>query len=161
MGCLSHSMSMETSYPILNPHFIPEEEKREIEQFYEFLRAHPAALVAPDGVEKRIPESVYKLLMQIVQDLNQGRSVAILNTEQELTTAQASNLLAVSRQFLCNLVDRGDIPHHMAGTHRRILARDILEYKAKRDLARHQLLRNMVDSDSGPYEITDEDVRPD
>lgn len=153
-------MSVASAETVLHSHFILEDEKRGIQQFYEFLQAHPAVLIAPDGSAKHIPESVYRLLTQIVQDLDQGRSVAILNTEQELTTAQASGLLGVSRQFLCNLVDRGDIPHRMAGTHRRVRVRDILAYRTKRDAERRQVLRRMVDADTGPYEITEEDVRP-
>ncbi len=37
----------------------------------------------------------------------------------------------VSRQFLIKVLERGDTPHHMVGTHRRIYVRDLPVYKAK------------------------------
>jgi excisionase family DNA binding protein len=37
---------------------------------------------------------------------------------------KAVAMLAVSRQFLVNLLEKGEIPYHMVGTHRRIYALD-------------------------------------
>ena len=60
----------------------------------------------------------------------------------------------VSRQFLVNLVEQGDIPFHMVGTHRRVYAKDVLQFKAKRDQTRRKLLRDLVRAEvaDGTYE---------
>ena len=55
-------------------------------------------------------------------------------------------MLGVSRQFFVNLLDKGEIPHHMVGTHRRVLIRDVLAYKEKRNKARKAVLSAMVQS---------------
>ena len=44
----------------------------------------------------------------------------------------------MSRQFLIGLLEKKEFQCHMVGTHRRLYARDVLAYKAKRDAVRKQ-----------------------
>jgi excisionase family DNA binding protein len=85
--------------------------------------------------------------------------VAILQERQGLTTVQASRLLGVSRQFLVNLIDSGEIMHHMVGTHRRVYLKDLMEYKQRRDNARRAVLNQMVQSEleAGVYGVVPDD----
>jgi len=53
-------------------------------------------------------------------------------------------LLGVSRQFLVNLLEGGEIPYHTVGTHRRVYAEDLFRYKARRDLNRHRAIRELA-----------------
>ena len=64
-------------------------------------------------------------------------------------------MLGVSRQFLIKLLERGDIPHHMVGTHRRIYVRDLLAYKTRRDSTRRKILDNLAraEAEDGLYEL--------
>jgi excisionase family DNA binding protein len=70
-------------------------------------------------------------------------------------------MLGVSRQFLIRLLERGEIPHHMVGTHRRIYVRDLLAYKVKRDSKRRQVLDELThaEAEDGLYDLERADDR--
>ncbi len=53
-------------------------------------------------------------------------------------------MIGVSRQFLVNLLEAGEIAYHKVGTHRRIYVHDLMKYKAKRDSQRSKTLRDLV-----------------
>ena len=148
---------MATAEAILSRIDIPQHEQKEILELYRkaVLKGTEAQLISPQGEIKKLPEAVYNLLVQILKDLSEGCSVAILQERSGLTTVQASKMLGVSRQFFVNLLEKGEIPHHMVGTHRRVLIRDVMAYKAKRDKARNAVLRAMVQSedDAGVYDV--------
>ena len=83
-----------------------------------------------------------------------GKAISIVPEHQQLTTQRAANILGVSRPFLVRLVENGDIPFHMVGSHRRIYLRDLLDYKRRRDAARHEAIDNMArtEMESGTYD---------
>jgi excisionase family DNA binding protein len=51
----------------------------------------------------------------------------------------------MSRQFLVNLLEKGEIPFRKVGTHRRVLFKDLLEYEKKRDKQRRESLDRFSD----------------
>src|SRR5271157_89841 len=117
---------------------IPREEQKEIEQLYETLQQMEAKLIGPDGKAEILPANLNAFLFGLLRDLNAGNSVTILQNKAQLTTVEASKLLGMSRQFLVKLLDKGEIPFHKVGTHRRIYARDVLSYKKQRDINRRK-----------------------
>jgi len=50
----------------------------------------------------------------------------------------------MSRQFLVQLLEKGEIPFHRVGTHRRLYVRDVIAYKAKRDTTRRKTLDDLA-----------------
>ena len=128
---------------------ISEQDQKDILNNYAKLRAAEAKLVGPDGKTQRLPANVNAFLYQILADLKDGKSITILQSNAELTTVEAAKVLSVSRQFLVQLVEGGQIPFHMVGTHRRVYARDLLAYKAKRDSARRKTLDDLAHSEMG------------
>jgi excisionase family DNA binding protein len=64
--------------------------------------------------------------------------------QEEFTTIEVGKILGMSSQFLVGLLEKGEIPFHMVGTHRRMYARDVLAYKAKRDLSRRTALDDLA-----------------
>ncbi len=123
---------------------ISQREQREVVETYSKLRASEAKLVGPDGRAEILPNNLYSFLLRLLADLRAGQTVTLLQNRHELSTIEASKVLGMSRQFLVRLLDRGEIPFHMVGTHRRMYARDVLAYKVKRDLSRRKTLDDLA-----------------
>ena len=123
-------------------------DQTDIQGLYDSLRRGKAQLISPEGKGQRLPASVNQFLTELLALLNQGKPIHIIQNQATLTTVDAAALIGVSRQYLVNLLERGEIPHHLVGTHRRIYARDLFVYKAKRDSARKSALRDLVKSEA-------------
>ncbi|HWZ43756.1 MAG TPA: excisionase family DNA-binding protein [Candidatus Saccharimonadales bacterium] len=119
-------------------------EQQEIRSIYEKLREEEAKLVGPDGRTEVLPNNVYSFLLRLLADLRAGNSVTILQSMHRLTTVEAAKVLGVSRQYLIQLLEKGEIPFEKVGTHRRIFVRDALAYKAKRDVERRKILNDLA-----------------
>lgn len=111
-------------------------------------------LVGKSGEVVSIPSSVRTLLAEIARNMEAGRVVSVLVESRDLTTQSAANLLGVSRPFVVSLLEDGKLPFHMVGSHRRVYSQDVLEYKAKRDMARHKAIQSLAREDvqAGTYD---------
>jgi len=130
-------------------------ESTEIQELYRlFLLEKAPALVGPDRVAIPIPESIFKILIQVVGYMNQGKGVSIIPVMQELTTQRAANMLGVSRPFLIGLLNAREIPCHKVGTHRRIYLKDVMAYSERRDKVRQRILAEIAkkDVEDGTYD---------
>jgi excisionase family DNA binding protein len=123
------------------------EDRRDVLKLYDAIRRGKAKLVSPDGEIKQLPDSLYSFLIELIGLLNEGHCVYIVQNQAKLTTVEAATMLGVSRQFLVNLLEKGEISYHMVGTHRRIYAQDLLQYKAKRDGQRRTTLRDLINAE--------------
>ncbi|WP_321472533.1 excisionase family DNA-binding protein [uncultured Paludibaculum sp.] len=132
----------------LVPLAISETDQKQVLALYQQIQRSRAKLVGPDGKTQSLPVSLYEFLVKLIADLCEGQSVAIVQNDAQLTTAEGARVLGVSRQFLIKLLERGDMPHHMVGTHRRIYVRDLLSYKAKRDSKRRQVLDELTSAEA-------------
>jgi excisionase family DNA binding protein len=79
-----------------------------------------------------LPATAVRLLTDMLAHLAEGRSVAVMTEDAELTTQQAADMLNVSRPHLVKLLEQGDLPFHRAGTHRRVRLRDLLAHRQRR-----------------------------
>ncbi len=107
-------------------------------------QARRPRLVGPAGEKVELPESVFHLLRQVIHHLARGDSVALVPRGRELTTQQAADLLNVSRPYLIQLLEQGEIPFTKTGTHRRIRFEDLMAYKVNRDRLRRQGLARLT-----------------
>lgn len=148
----------ETQVPLA----ISETDQKQVLELYQKIQRSRAKLVGPDGKTQSLPVSLYEFLVKLIADLCEGQSVAIVQNDAQLTTVEGARMLGVSRQFLIKLLERGDIPHHMVGTHRRIYVRDVLAYKAKRDSNRREILDDLTraETEDGLYDLEPLHRRP-
>ncbi len=143
------------------PAALSDADQRQVVDLYQKIRRSKAKLVGPDGKTQNLPSSLYAFLVRLIADLCEGQSVAIVQNDAQLTTVEAARMLGVSRQFMVNLLERDEIPHHMVGTHRRVYVRDLLAYKAKRDSKRRQILDKLTraEAEDGLYDLEPPDDR--
>jgi excisionase family DNA binding protein len=103
-----------------------------------------AQLVCSDGSQLDIPEELYGILRDVVAALSQALAISIAPHNTMLTTQEAADLLDVSRPTLVRLLTDGEIPYTMRGRHRRVMLRDILDYRDRTRRDRRQTLDLMA-----------------
>ncbi|WP_368862491.1 helix-turn-helix domain-containing protein [Frankia sp. Mgl5] len=116
--------------------------RRAARRISEYLTTHPGAdqdtirgeLAGDDALV--VPREATVLLARILLLLAQGESVNVTPDSAELTTQQAADFLNVSRPHLIKLLEAGEIPFRLVGTHRRVRFRDLHEYRSRDDLER-------------------------
>jgi excisionase family DNA binding protein len=127
-----------------DPVLVPDRDASTVRELDEVLASEvargEAVLRSPSGHELPLPHSVYRVLEQVVHEMARGNAVRVLPVKAELSTQQAADLLNVSRPHLVKLLERGEIPYHRAGSHRRVVLEDLLVYKERRDRERHDAL---------------------
>ena len=102
----------------------------------------------------RLPANVFRTLLKMLVEIGNGNAVAVVPVQAELTTQQAADLLNISRPHLINLLNASTLPFRMVGTHRKLLAKDVLNYKQRIDLEREAKLAAIagLDQDFGLYD---------
>ncbi|MDL2356772.1 MAG: helix-turn-helix domain-containing protein [Pseudomonadota bacterium] len=109
-------------------------------------------VIVEDGIERldqspllRLPPKVLRLLADMLGSLAQGKAVAIVPKERDVTTQEAAVFLNVSRPYLVRLLEEGKIAYHKVGTHRRLRFADVVQYKEDRQKRSQDALQRLAD----------------
>ncbi|MFM9971814.1 MAG: helix-turn-helix domain-containing protein [Burkholderiales bacterium] len=140
---------------LVSPTSLPSEEASALAR--ESGRALSAALVKRADTQKidlhdekgavhsmRVPTSALRLLLDALTEIGQGNAVSIMPIHAELTTQEAADVLNVSRPFLVQLLERGEMPFHKTGKHRRVRYQDVIAYKSRIDAKRRNALDKLA-----------------
>lgn len=93
-----------------------------------------------EGTVLEVPREALEALRDVLDILEDGGDVEIVAKDRELTTTEAAEVLNVSRPYLVERLEEGDIPFRKVGSHRRIRLQDVLEYKrAQKEESRRRL----------------------
>jgi len=91
-----------------------------------------------------IPTSALRLLGEILTQMAKGNAVTLLPTHAKLTTQQAADMLSVSRPYLVDLLEKGELPFRKIGTHRHVLFKDLMDYMQSMDQKRLETLDELA-----------------
>jgi len=79
--------------------------------------------------------------MALVADAKaHGREVVFCRVPDELSPEEAARMLGVSRPHVRKLMERGDLPFRMVGSHHRIPLADLRHYQDAERKRRHEAL---------------------
>lgn len=80
-----------------------------------------------------LPAAAGDAVEALIDGLLSGERVAVLTEDRELSPAEASAILGISRPLVVLRMDRGDLPFRYVGKHRRASLKDVLALKARLD----------------------------
>lgn len=121
-----------------------DEEQERLHQISDFLNHRRPAVLMNDDHHVEIPESLFDVIRQAVNILQDGGAVSIVPYNVALTTQQAADYLGVSRPYLISILDKEHIQYTYVGTHRRIALSEIEKYRQRRDAERQGILDTMT-----------------
>ena len=99
-----------------------------------------AVTIALGDRSHQLPPDLVALLLDLLDDVAEGRDVTVAPARLPVGTELASELIGVSRPWLTTLLDRGDIPSTRVGSKRRVRLGDLLAYRRADDERRRQAL---------------------
>jgi excisionase family DNA binding protein len=113
-------------------------------------------LILQNGQKQTIPAPLAGVLAIAAQAMMRGYAVSVTIHSGLLTTKQAADMMACSRQHVVKLIDDGKLPAEKVpgGTHRRIRLKDLLDFMRKEDGKRGELMSEMsaITEDIGGYD---------
>ena len=92
-----------------------------------------------------LPPALARVVAAALAEVADGRAVEVRTVAEDLTTQEAADLLGVSRPFVVKLVDSGEIPARLVGTHRRLHRGDVVAYREQMRVTTAEALQALTD----------------
>ena len=96
-----------------------------------------------NGEPVEIARAVGDLIIELLGHVSAGKMVKLVPVSAMLTTQQAAIVLNVSRPFLTNLLEQGEIAFEEVGTHRRVPLPALLRYREERAKKQEAAMRKL------------------
>ncbi len=98
-----------------------------------------------------VPLTAFQLLNSVLHEMGKGNAVALIPVHTELSTLEAAVFLNVSPPFLIEQLEKGVIPHRKDGVHRRVILKDLMEFKQSMEHNRLKSLKELsaIDQEVG------------
>ncbi len=129
---------------------VSEHDRNQAREVLHALRSHPR-ITTDDGAVLDLPQPIVEALAEFLEAAADGERAVAIRSPEDLTTEQAAAVLGVSRPTVIRLVDAGELPARMVGTHRRLALGDVLAYReastGKRRKALDEMTREAEDLD--------------
>ena len=93
---------------------------------------HQPSLHDSYGHSVELSEVAAAGLRDLLEAIADGDAPVVVRRASTLTTQQVADMLNVSRPHVVKLIDRGDIPSHKVGVHRRVALDDLVAYRDRR-----------------------------
>jgi excisionase family DNA binding protein len=78
-------------------------------------RTEPGLLLGPDAEQVPLPEEVYRVLVEVVEAMREGKVITLVRRTQRLTTQEAADFLGVSRPTMVKVLEDGKVPYEQPG----------------------------------------------
>lgn len=104
----------------------------------------PLSLSDGQGGQVTLPAEAIEAFGQVIAALRARKPTVLYPQRALLTTQQAADFLYVSRPYVIKLLDEGKLPYSMTGTHRRILFKDLADFKVVWDREREAAFQDLV-----------------
>lgn len=96
------------------------------------------------GERTELPEEVIPLLSFALHAMSRGQGVTLITRPEWLTTQEAAEMIACSRQHVVDLINEGKLKGAKIGTHRRIKLDDLLEFIEQEDRERDAAMAALI-----------------
>ena len=128
----------------LDPNDLSPEDFQEVERLLAEVFGQPRpALINAAGERLELPLPIFDLLVTVLRSIRERRAIVLLPEDESFTSQAAADYLGMSRTFLVALLERGEIPFHHVGSHRRVVFRDLLRYEMQRDASRRAAFNHL------------------
>ena len=125
----------------LDPNDLSPEDFQEVDRLLaEVFGQQRPALVSATGDRLELPQPIFDMLVTVLRSIRERRAIVMLPEDESFTSQAAADYLGMSRTFLITLLEKGEMPFHYVGSHRRIVFKDLVKYEVKRDASRRAAL---------------------
>lgn len=107
------------------------------------------------GQKIELPEAIVPLLACALQAMSRGKAVSLITRPDFLTTQEAGEMIACSRQHVVDLINEGKLKASKIGTHRRIKLDDLLQFIEEEDKERDAAMDSLIEhtEEMGGYDL--------